>query len=41
MAQRLDDAEAKYGANESAAQIVAFIRSKGQRPICQAGRNKA
>ena len=41
MAQRLDDAEEKYGDNEFAAQIVAFIRSKGSRPICQAGRGKA
>jgi UDP-N-acetylglucosamine acyltransferase len=41
MAERLDDAEAEYGANESVAQIVAFIRGKGRRPICQAGRDKA
>lgn len=41
MARRLDDTESKYGADESVAQIVAFIRSKGRRPICQAGRDKA
>lgn len=40
MARRLDDAEAKYGADKSVAQIVAFIRDKGRRPICQAGRSK-
>lgn len=41
MAHSLDEAEAKYGANEPVAQIVAFIRSKGRRPICQAGRGRA
>jgi UDP-N-acetylglucosamine acyltransferase len=40
MAQRLDDAESKYGNNDSVAQIVAFIRSKGRRPICHAGNSK-
>ena len=38
MAQRLDDVEAKYGDNKDVAQIVAFIRNRGRRPICQAGR---
>jgi UDP-N-acetylglucosamine acyltransferase len=37
MAQRLDDAETKYGGNESVAQIIAFIRNKGRRPLCRAG----
>jgi UDP-N-acetylglucosamine acyltransferase len=37
MAQRLDDVELKYGGNESVAQIVAFIRNKGRRPLCHAG----
>jgi len=37
MAQRLDDVESKYGANEQVAEIVAFIRSRDRRPICQAG----
>jgi UDP-N-acetylglucosamine acyltransferase len=41
MAQRLDDAESRYGANEQVAQIVAFVRSKGRRPICQASRDSA
>ena len=40
MAQRLDDAEAKYGADEVAAQVIAFVRNRGRRPICQAGRGK-
>jgi UDP-N-acetylglucosamine acyltransferase len=38
MAQRLEDVESKYGNNESVAQIIAFIRSKGRRPLCHAGR---
>jgi len=41
MAQRLDDAESQYGANEQVAQIVAFVRNKGRRPICQASRDSA
>jgi UDP-N-acetylglucosamine acyltransferase len=41
MAQRLDDAESRYGATEQVAQIVAFVRSKGRRPICQASRDGA
>jgi UDP-N-acetylglucosamine acyltransferase len=41
MAQRLDDAESRYGANEQVAQIVAFVRNKGRRPICQASRDSA
>ena len=41
MAQRLDDAESRYGANEQVAQIVAFVRSKGRRPICQASGDSA
>jgi UDP-N-acetylglucosamine acyltransferase len=41
MARRLDDAESKYGADDSVAQIVAFVRNKGRRPICQAGRDRA
>jgi UDP-N-acetylglucosamine acyltransferase len=41
MSQRLDDAELQYGANEHVAQIVAFVRNKGRRPICQAGRDTA
>jgi UDP-N-acetylglucosamine acyltransferase len=38
MAQRLENVEAKCGNDESVAQIVAFIRNKGRRPLCQAGR---
>ena len=41
MARRLDDAESKYGNNESVAQIVAFIRNKGRRAICHPGNSKA
>jgi UDP-N-acetylglucosamine acyltransferase len=37
MTRRLEDVESKYGDNESVAQIVAFIRNKGHRPICHAG----
>lgn len=37
MAQRLEEVESKYGNNESVAQIVAFIRHKGRRPLCHAG----
>jgi UDP-N-acetylglucosamine acyltransferase len=40
MARRLDDAESKYGNNESVAQIVAFIRNKGRRAICHPGTSK-
>jgi UDP-N-acetylglucosamine acyltransferase len=40
LADRLDGAEAKYGADESVMQIVTFIRDKGRRPICQAGRDQ-
>jgi UDP-N-acetylglucosamine acyltransferase len=39
MARRLDEVELKYGTNEYVAQIVAFIRDRGLRPICQAGRD--
>jgi UDP-N-acetylglucosamine acyltransferase len=38
MSQRLDDAEIRYRTEEHVAQIVAFIRTRGRRPICQAGR---
>lgn len=38
MSQRLDDAEIRYGTEEHVAQIVTFIRARGRRPICQAGR---
>ncbi len=41
MARGLDEAEARYGTDEYVAQIVAFIRSKGRRPICRAGRDSA
>jgi UDP-N-acetylglucosamine acyltransferase len=37
MARRLEDVEAKFGDNESVAQIVAFIRNGSHRPLCQAG----
>jgi UDP-N-acetylglucosamine acyltransferase len=37
MARCLDDVESKYGYDESVAQIVAFIRNKGRRPLCRAG----
>jgi UDP-N-acetylglucosamine acyltransferase len=40
MAQRLDDVESKYGDNDSVAQMVAFIRDRGRRPLCHAGRNR-
>jgi UDP-N-acetylglucosamine acyltransferase len=40
MAQRLDDAESKYGNNESVAYIVAFIRNKGRRAICHPGTSR-
>lgn len=40
MARRLDEAESKYGNYESVAQIIAFIRNKGRRPICFAGASK-
>lgn len=40
MARRLDEAEAKYGDHEAVAQIIAFIRNKGSRPICSAGTTK-
>jgi len=38
MTQRLDDVDTKYGTNKDVAQIIAFIRRRGRRPICQAGR---
>lgn len=38
MTQRLADAESKHGTDEAVAQIVTFIRNRGRRPICQAGR---
>ncbi len=37
----LDEAESKYGGNDFVAQIVAFIRAKGRRPICHAGNKDA
>jgi UDP-N-acetylglucosamine acyltransferase len=37
MARRLEDVESKYGNNKSVAQIVAFIRNKGNRRLCHAG----
>jgi UDP-N-acetylglucosamine acyltransferase len=40
MARRLDDAESKYGNNESVAHIVAFIRNKGRRAICHPGTSR-
>jgi UDP-N-acetylglucosamine acyltransferase len=40
LADRLDDAESKYGDDDAVMQIVTFIRDKGRRPICQAGRGK-
>ncbi len=40
LADRLDDTESKYGSDESVMQIVTFIRERGRRPICQAGRDK-
>ena len=36
MAQRLEEAESRYGDESSVAQIVAFIRAKGGRSICPA-----
>lgn len=39
MVHRLDEAEVKFGADEYVALIVAFIRDRGRRPICQAGRD--
>ena len=36
MEQRLKDVESKYGDNEAVAQIVAFIRNAGSRPLCHA-----
>ena len=41
MERRLDHAESQHGADQYVAQIVTFIRSKGRRPICQAGRDGA
>lgn len=34
MAERLQDVEAQYGRNDAVAQIVAFIRERGNRPLC-------
>lgn len=36
MVQRLEEAESKFGADVAVAQIVAFIRAKGDRSICPA-----
>jgi UDP-N-acetylglucosamine acyltransferase len=41
MSERLDHAEARYGADEGVAQMIAFIRTRGRRPICQAVRDGA
>ena len=41
MAERVDDAEARYGTDKQVAQMVAFIRAKGRRPICHAGHDGA
>ena len=40
MAERLDAVESKFGDIEAVAQIVAFIRDGGSRPLCQAGRRQ-
>ncbi|MDQ8727698.1 acyl-ACP--UDP-N-acetylglucosamine O-acyltransferase [Bradyrhizobium sp. LHD-71] len=36
MVRRLEEAESKFGADAAVAQIVAFIRAKGNRSICPA-----
>jgi UDP-N-acetylglucosamine acyltransferase len=33
--ERLDDVEAAFGADEHVAQILAFLRSAGERPVCK------
>jgi UDP-N-acetylglucosamine acyltransferase len=40
MAQRLENVEAKFRDNEAVAQIIAFIRDGGNRPLCQAGKHQ-
>jgi UDP-N-acetylglucosamine acyltransferase len=40
MAQRIEEVELRYGNNASVAQIVAFIRDRGRRPLCHAGLNQ-
>jgi len=36
MERRLEVVESKFGDNEAVAQIVAFIRNAGSRPLCHA-----
>jgi UDP-N-acetylglucosamine acyltransferase len=40
MAARLDEVEAKFRGNAAVAEIVAFIRHKTNRPLCQAGSHR-
>jgi len=41
MEERLKQVELQHGSDRNVAQVVAFIRNKGRRPICQAGRDSA
>ena len=40
LAQRLESVESKFPANKAVAQIISFIRDRGSRALCQAGRHQ-